>query len=34
LVILLKPTVVGADTWQKELERSRALLDRWYPEGQ
>ncbi|QSX36859.1 pilus (MSHA type) biogenesis protein MshL [Shewanella sedimentimangrovi] len=34
LVILLKPTVVGADTWQQELERSKALLDRWYPEGQ
>uniref|UniRef100_UPI003D0CE8C7 pilus (MSHA type) biogenesis protein MshL n=1 Tax=Shewanella sp. TaxID=50422 RepID=UPI003D0CE8C7 len=32
LVILLKPTVVGADTWQTELQRSKALLDRWYPE--
>ena len=32
LVILLKPTVVGADTWKTELERSKALLDRWYPE--
>lgn len=32
LVILLKPTVVGADTWKAELERSKALLDRWYPE--
>ncbi|WP_299790249.1 pilus (MSHA type) biogenesis protein MshL [uncultured Shewanella sp.] len=32
LVILLKPTVVGADTWRKELQRSKALLDRWYPE--
>lgn len=31
LVILLKPTVVGKDTWQKELERTRDLLDRWYP---
>ncbi|AQS40424.1 MSHA-type pilus biogenesis protein MshL [Shewanella psychrophila] len=34
LVILLKPTVVGADTWKEELERSKALLDRWYPEEQ
>lgn len=32
LVILLKPTVVEADTWKKELERSKDLLDRWYPE--
>ncbi|MCG9720365.1 pilus (MSHA type) biogenesis protein MshL [Shewanella sp. Isolate7] len=32
LVILLKPTVVGAETWQTELQRSKALLDRWYPE--
>ncbi len=32
LVILLKPTVVGAETWKTELERSKALLDRWYPE--
>jgi MSHA biogenesis protein MshL len=32
LVILLKPTVVGAGTWKTELERSKALLDRWYPE--
>ncbi|MGI2260231.1 pilus (MSHA type) biogenesis protein MshL [Shewanella sp. GXUN23E] len=31
LVILLKPTVVGKDTWQKELQRTRDLLDRWYP---
>ncbi|QYJ78475.1 pilus (MSHA type) biogenesis protein MshL [Shewanella acanthi] len=33
LVILLKPTVVGNDTWRNELERSKALLDRWYPEN-
>jgi len=32
LVILLKPTVVGADTWKQELQKSKALLDRWYPE--
>ncbi|NMH65211.1 pilus (MSHA type) biogenesis protein MshL [Shewanella salipaludis] len=34
LIILLKPTVVGSDTWQNELKRSKALLDRWYPEAQ
>ncbi|WP_095497889.1 pilus (MSHA type) biogenesis protein MshL [Paraferrimonas haliotis] len=32
LVILLKPVVVGVDTWKNELERSKQLLDRWYPE--
>lgn len=32
LVILLKPSVVGVDTWQKELERSRSLLQEWFPE--
>ncbi|MCL1050060.1 pilus (MSHA type) biogenesis protein MshL [Shewanella abyssi] len=32
LVILLKPIVVGADTWKSELKRSQDLLDRWYPE--
>lgn len=34
LIILLKPTVVGGDTWQKELLRSKTLLDRWYPESE
>lgn len=34
LVILLKPTVVGNDTWAKELQRSKALLERWYPQEQ
>ncbi|ENM5826326.1 pilus (MSHA type) biogenesis protein MshL [Vibrio metoecus] len=33
LVILLKPTVVGVNTWQKELERSRSLLQDWFPEN-
>ncbi|EGM68515.1 MSHA biogenesis protein MshL [Shewanella sp. HN-41] len=33
LIILLKPTVVGGDTWKNELERSKTLLDRWYPEN-
>ncbi|MFC1518161.1 pilus (MSHA type) biogenesis protein MshL [Pseudomonadota bacterium] len=32
LIIMLKPTVVGADTWTNELKRSKDLLDRWYPE--
>lgn len=34
LVILLKPTVVGVNTWQKELERSRSLLQEWFPDTQ
>ncbi|QYJ70986.1 pilus (MSHA type) biogenesis protein MshL [Shewanella sp. FJAT-51649] len=33
LIIMLKPTVVGSDTWKNELERSKTLLDRWYPEN-
>ena len=33
LIILLQPTVVGEGTWKTELERSRDLLDRWYPEN-
>ena len=32
LVILIKPTVIGADTWQQELERSRDLLKTWFPD--
>ncbi len=32
LVILLRPTVVGVNTWQKEVERSRDLLNEWFPE--
>ncbi|WP_299019245.1 pilus (MSHA type) biogenesis protein MshL [uncultured Photobacterium sp.] len=32
LVILLKPTVVGEQTWQKEIERSRTLVTEWFPE--
>lgn len=30
LVIMLRPTIVGVDTWDGELERSRELLRRWY----
>ncbi|NLS14596.1 pilus (MSHA type) biogenesis protein MshL [Vibrio sp. SM6] len=33
LVILLKPTVVGVNSWQKELERSQELLQEWFPES-
>ncbi|MCC4817879.1 pilus (MSHA type) biogenesis protein MshL [Vibrio lentus] len=32
LVILLKPTIVGVNTWQSELERSRDLLQEWFPD--
>ncbi|MCH1924124.1 pilus (MSHA type) biogenesis protein MshL [Shewanella sp. C32] len=31
LVILIKPTVVDANTWQQQLQQSQSLLDRWYP---
>lgn len=34
LVILLKPTVVGVNTWQKELERSRDLMQEWFPDSE
>lgn len=34
LVILLKPTVVGVNTWQSELERSRDLLQQWFPDAE
>lgn len=34
LVILLRPTVVGVNTWQKEIERSRDLLQEWFPDEQ
>ncbi len=30
LVILLKPTVVMPDSWQKQQQRSRELLNSWY----
>jgi MSHA biogenesis protein MshL len=31
LVIMLKPQVVNADTWQQQLQRSDQLLEKWYP---
>lgn len=30
LIIMLRPIVVGADTWREELERSNHLLRDWY----
>ena len=30
LVILLRPTVVMPDTWKKQQQRSRKLLETWY----
>lgn len=34
LVILLKTTVVGVHTWQQEIERSRDLLQEWFPDSE
>ncbi|MBB1269640.1 pilus (MSHA type) biogenesis protein MshL [Shewanella sp. SR44-3] len=34
LIIMLKPTVVGIDTWKDELKRSKDLLDLWYPKSE
>lgn len=31
LVIMMKPQVVNADTWQQQLQRSEQLLEKWYP---
>ncbi|MDP5291765.1 pilus (MSHA type) biogenesis protein MshL [Oceanimonas sp. CHS3-5] len=31
LVIMLRPVVVAANTWETELQRSRDLLEKWYP---
>lgn len=31
LVILLRPVVVNENTWRNELQRSRDLLEKWYP---
>ena len=32
LVILLKPIVIGQDTWTNQLKDARALLKEWFPE--
>ena len=32
LVILLKPIVIGQDTWSTQLQDARSLLKKWFPE--
>jgi MSHA biogenesis protein MshL len=32
LVILLKPIVIGQDTWKTQLQDARTLLQKWFPE--
>jgi len=32
LVILLKPVVIGQDTWKSQLQDARDLLKKWFPE--
>ena len=32
LIIMLKPTVVGQNTWTNQLKDARALLKQWFPE--
>jgi MSHA biogenesis protein MshL len=32
LVILLKPVVIGQDTWKTQLQEARSLLKKWFPE--
>jgi MSHA biogenesis protein MshL len=32
LVIMLKPTVVGQDTWKNQLQDARRMLTKWFPE--
>lgn len=32
LVILLKPVVIGQDTWKTQLQDARSLLQKWFPE--
>jgi len=32
LIIMLKPTVVGQDTWKNQLKDARKLLKEWFPE--
>jgi MSHA biogenesis protein MshL len=31
LVILLKPVVIGQDTWKTQLQDARSLLKKWFP---
>jgi MSHA biogenesis protein MshL len=32
LIILLKPIVIGQDTWKHQLQDARSLLKQWFPE--
>ncbi|WP_246143252.1 pilus (MSHA type) biogenesis protein MshL [Colwellia echini] len=32
LVIMLKPVVVGQDTWKHQLKDARSILTKWFPE--
>jgi len=32
LIILLKPVVIGQDTWKTQLQDARQLLKKWFPE--
>jgi MSHA biogenesis protein MshL len=32
LIIMLKPIVVGQDTWKNQLQDARSLLEQWFPE--
>ena len=32
LVIMLKPIVVGQDTWTTQLQDARRLLTKWFPD--
>jgi MSHA biogenesis protein MshL len=32
LVIMLKPIVIGQDTWKNQLQDARSLLKQWFPE--
>ncbi len=34
LVILLKPVVIGQDTWKTQLQDARSLLKKWFPEDE
>jgi len=34
LVIMLKPTVIGQETWTNQLKEARQLLKQWFPESE
>lgn len=34
LVIMLKPVVVGQDTWKNQLQDARSLLTKWFPDDE